>query len=159
MRCGLGVWGAVCGALVFSALPGAGRADGPAEPVCWSQQRGARVWPVIRFQQAADLDDYRRTLSQNRDEVRRALEGEYLQLLRGLAASGGKADALAGPVLVAVLAFDDLYDVHRQKAGDGVPLFLEVGFRTALDQLYRANRIPDDQRRLRFSPEQGWPTG
>ncbi len=151
MKCGLGAWGTIVGALAFSVLPGAALAARPAEPVCWSQERGARVWPVIQFQRAADLDDYRRTLSQNRDEVRRALEGEYLQLLQGLAGSGGNPEALVEPVLLAVLAFDDLHDVHRDRAGNGVPLFLEVGFRTALDQLYRTNRIPDDRRRLRFS--------
>jgi hypothetical protein len=130
---------------------GAGPALADTGALCWDETGEARIWPAITFQRAADLDDYRRTLAQNRDQVRQTLEEEYLRLLRELALAGAKPEELAEPVLGAILAFDELHDRHRERAADGVPAFLEVGLRTALNQLYRSNRIADERRRLRFA--------
>lgn len=144
-------WGLVLSATGMWAAWGAGPALGDTGAVCWGDVTGARIWPAITFQRAADLEDYRRTAAQNRDQVRRGLEDEYLRLLRELALAGAEPEALADSVLSAILAFDELHDLHREKAADGMPTYLEVGIRTALDQLYRTNRIPADQRRLRFT--------
>jgi hypothetical protein len=117
---------------------------------CWDQDRPARVWPEIVFRQAADLDDYRRTMSQSRDEVRRMLTQEFIEVLRELSPAGGSPREVVESVLSAVIAFDDAHDRHKEKAAKGMPIFFEAGFRSAVDELSRSNRVPLDQRRIRF---------
>lgn len=120
------------------------------EEACWTEERPARVWPEVVFRQAADLADYRRTMAQSRDEVRLMLTGELLAVLREVGSKGGNPKELVESVLGAVLAFDDVHDRHKERAVKGVPPYLEGALRSAMDELYRANRIPMDQRRLRF---------
>jgi hypothetical protein len=117
---------------------------------CWDQDGPARIWPEIGFRQAADLDDYRRTMSQSRDQVRRMLTQELIEVVRELAPTGGNPKEIVESVLSAIMAFDDVHDRHKEKAVKGMPIFLEVSFRTAVDGLYRSNRIPVDQRRIRL---------
>jgi hypothetical protein len=136
--------------LFLLAAPFLRDAQAVGQSACWSGDRPARIWPEIIVNRAADLGDYRRTMAQSRDEVRQMLEQEFLTVLRELAGAGADPQALVEPVLSAVLAFDEVHDRHKEIAVKGMPVFLEVGLRSALGQLSRTNRIPRDQRQVQF---------
>jgi hypothetical protein len=125
-------------------------AQGVGQSACWSGDRPARIWPEIIVNRAADLGDYRKTMAQSRDEVRQMLEQVFLAVLRELAGTGVDPREIVEPVLSAVLAFDEVHDRHKDSAARGMPVFLEVGLRSALGQLSRTNRIPRDQRQIQF---------
>lgn len=121
-----------------------------AAPNFLDRQKTEHVWPEMVFLRGADYAEFEYTMSQNRDMVRRMLLREFGDLFIPMAAANADLNELAKTLFQIVMAFDQVHNMHKDEAVQGIDISFENQFRAEIDGLYRAYGIGDELRRLDF---------
>jgi len=121
-----------------------------ASPAFLDHKKTEHVWPDIVFLRGADYAEFEYTMSQNRDQVRRMLLQEFGELFIPMAAANADLNELAKTLAQIVMAFDQVHNMHKDEAVQGIDISFENQFRAEVDGLYRAYGIGDELRRLDF---------
>jgi len=89
-------------------------------------------------------------MSQNRDMVRKMLLQEFGDLIIPLASKHSDLNALAQTLFQIIMAFDQVHNMHKDEAVQGINISFENQFRAEVDGLYRAYGLGDELRKLDF---------
>lgn len=109
------------------------------------------LWPSIPFFEGGDLGQYRETMKQDRDTVRKMFMGELLDALERLADKGGAVDLMLEPMANILMMFDQVHDIHKAKDVVGIDKSLEAQFKASFENLFRLYDIRDNHRKIQFS--------
>lgn len=115
------------------------------------QKSTLNIWPVIPFFPLGDFDQYGKTISQDRDQVRKEFWDELTETLFILASQGAAVELMVEPLVNALMLFDQVHDLHKAKDVINIDRSLESQFKARLDQLFQTYDIRDQQRRVQFS--------
>lgn len=107
----------------------------------------ARISAEIPFFLAADFADFTRSFATSRDQVRQQLWRELGELALPLAATGQEMTSLSRVLAEILLQFDQMYDVHKQRASYMLGPSLEVQLKAAFEGEAQRSQIPSSQRR------------
>jgi len=116
-----------------------------------NQKSTLNIWPVIPFFPLGDFDQYGKTISQDRDQVRKEFWDELMEALFLLASQGAAVELMMEPLVNALMLFDQVHDLHKAKDVINIDRSLESQFKARLDQLFVTYDIRDQQRRIQFS--------
>jgi hypothetical protein len=116
-----------------------------------SEGRIASIWPVIPFFPLGDIGQYEKTISRDRDQVRKMFWDELMGALGSLAEKGAPVEMMLEPMANTLLFFDQVHDMHKAKDVIQIDLALETRFKAAFDELYRIHDVRDTQRKAQFS--------
>lgn len=108
------------------------------------------LWSSIPFFISGDLGQYEVTMSQTRDQVRKAFWNELSSTLAVLSQSTDKPELLIAPLTKALMIFDQVHDEHKNKDSFLIDQSLEAQFKSNLDLLYRQYDIREHQRNLKL---------
>lgn len=135
------------GLMVFA---GAGQAFA-ADVAANSSRPAGRLWAQIPFVEAGDLGQYQSTMAQGRDGTRRVLWQELMNEVQSLAEKGTPAELVLEPMAKILLAFNDMYDLHKSRDVVKVDLSLESQFKAQFDNLFREFDIRDNERNVELA--------
>lgn len=116
-----------------------------------TKRNAGRIWAQIPFVEAGDLGQYQSTMAQGRDGTRRILWQELMTEVQSLAEKGVPAEAVLEPMAKILLAFNDMYDLHKSRDAVKVDLSLEAQFKAQFDNLFREWDIRDNQRNVEIA--------
>jgi len=109
------------------------------------------LWASIPFFSGGDLGQYEKTMSQDRDQVRKMFWQELMSEVQKLAEKGVAVEAMLESMANILMMFDQVHDLHKAKDVINIDYSLENQFKSALDQLFKKNDIRDDQRKVQIS--------
>lgn len=109
------------------------------------------IWPMIPFFPLGDFDQYGKTISQDRDQVRQMFWDELIGALGALAERGVPVEYIVDSLANILMMFDQVHDSHKAKDVINIDRSLEAQFKARLDQLFQAYDIRDHQRKIQFS--------
>ncbi|MCM2324060.1 MAG: hypothetical protein NDJ90_12440 [Oligoflexia bacterium] len=110
----------------------------------------AGIWPEITFVAGADFKEFTRTISQNRDEVRKELLKEFADLVLPMVQAGAEAESAARIVADTILTFDAMHEKHKADASRNLGISLEAIFRAEFDRQFLDLGVSDSYRRVTF---------
>lgn len=110
----------------------------------------ATIWPQIPFVQGGDIGQYQKTMSQDRDSVRKMLWGELMEQVQELAKQGAAVELMLEPMANILMMFDQVHDIHKAKDVVNIDLSLEAQFKSTFDNLFTAYDVRDNTRKAQF---------
>ncbi|OFZ30659.1 MAG: hypothetical protein A2622_13395 [Bdellovibrionales bacterium RIFCSPHIGHO2_01_FULL_40_29] len=116
-----------------------------------SKKQMAALWSSIPFFAAGDMGQYVKTMSQDRDSVRKMFFSEMTTALNDLAEKGVPAEMMVEPLANVLMMFDQAHDIRKASDVINIDWSLENQFKAALDRQYINNDIRDNDRRLQIS--------
>lgn len=116
-----------------------------------SDKKVASIWPSIPFIQGGDIGQYQKTMSQDRDEVRKMFWKELMDEVQKLADKGMAVELMLEPMANILMMFDQIHDIHKAKDVVRIDVSLEAQFKSQLDNLFQQWDVRDAQRKVQFS--------
>lgn len=115
-----------------------------------TKKKIATIWPKIPFVEGGDIGQYEKTMSQDRDMVRKMLWGELMDEVQKLAEKGAAVEVMLEPMANILMMFDQVHDIHKAKDVVKIDLSLEAQFKASFDSLYQEYDIRDNARKAQF---------
>ena len=130
--------------------PKASESASQSGPAFLNREGTEHIWPDMICLRGADYAEFAYTMSQNRDMVRKMLLREFGELFIPMAASNADLNELAKTLAQIILTFDQVHNMHKDEAVQGIDISFENQFRAELDGLYRAYGLGDELRKVDF---------
>lgn len=109
------------------------------------------IWPVIPFFPLGDIGQYQKTMSQDRDQVRKMFWSELTSELNELADKGVAVESMVEALAKILMMFDQVHDIHKAKDVINIDKSLEAQFKARLDNLFSTFDVRDGQRKIQIS--------
>lgn len=116
-----------------------------------SRKSVATIWSSIPFFEGGDLGQYQKTMSQDRDSVRKAFWKELMEELQQLSKSGVMVEMMLEPMANVLLKFDTLHDKHKAIDGAKINDSVENRFKASFDSFFQKYDVRDNSRRVQIS--------
>jgi len=116
-----------------------------------SDKKIASIWPSTPFIEGGDMGQYQKTMSQDRDEVRKMFWEELMSEVQKLADKGMAVESMLEPMAKILMMFDQIHDIHKAKDVVRINVSLEAQFKAQLDNLFQQWDVRNNQRKFQFS--------